>query len=85
MTSLRTISLLISVLVVEISTILLISALSILLLVHVTTATHLLHILFDQIDHLIGNSQIFNGAAANVAFVHLPELVTVLQQKHQNM
>lgn len=47
--------------------------------VHLGTTRLGLHILFDQVDDFIGNSKVFNGAAADVTFVHAPELVSVLK------
>lgn len=70
------------VLVAKVSSVLLISTLPVLLLV-VSTTSHSLHILFDEIDDFIGNTEVFDRAAADVAFVHLPELVAVLRENYK--
>lgn len=47
--------------------------------VHLGTACLGLHIFLDQIDNFVRNSKIFDCAAADVTFVHAPELVSVLK------
>ena len=57
------------------------SALLLLLLLQATAATALgHHLLLDHVDDLVGDAQVLNGAAANVALRHPPEFVPVLQE-----
>lgn len=63
----------------KVSVVLLIAALVSVALVHLGTAGLGLNILLDQINDFIWNAEILDGAASNVAFVHAPELVAVLQ------
>lgn len=54
------------------------SALLLLLLLQATAATALgHHLLLDHVDDLVGDAQVLNGAAANVALRHPPEFVPV--------
>lgn len=48
------------------------------LLLQATTATALgRHLLLDCVDDLIGDAQVLDGAAADVALGHQPEIVSV--------
>lgn len=55
------------------------TALLLLLLLHPTTASALgHHLFFHHVNDFIGDPQVFNGAATNVALWHPPELVSIL-------
>lgn len=48
------------------------------LMIHVgAIALLLLGILLNHVDHLVRDPQIFNGAAADIAFGHFPEFVAI--------
>lgn len=50
---------------------------------HVLAITRFhLGIFFNHVDDFVGNSQVFDGAATNVALGHTPKSVTVLQSQH---
>jgi hypothetical protein len=62
----------------EISILLIVHIVAILLLI-LTILAFRLNVLFNEIDDLIGNAQVLDCASANVAFVHSPELVAILE------
>jgi hypothetical protein len=65
----------------KVSTILLVVVVSILLLVLVSILGLGLDVLLHQIDDLVGNAEILDCAAADVALVHSPKLVAILKRR----
>jgi hypothetical protein len=50
-------------------------------LVHLASSHLVLNILFDEVDNFIWDSEVFDRTAADVAFVHSPETVAILQSE----